>query len=745
MEQKLIIGLLCASVAMLLAPLVIWLAGKMGKHSNQQRKAFGLSAMLRIFLWLLGAVWCLRYAVGYFIIVSQQADAKLTVWEEIIDSLLRAMQTFSMGGDYTYYVAEGRNMMAYVFGGDSWLVPLYSWYHALLTIVAPIAGGAILFEILASIFPAIRLQLAYWCFWREKYYFSKINPAALALANSLQAGGGKHPVLIFTDAYGEDNGKKSPELLAEAKRLGAICIREDLGHIRKNCLGRRTFLLMDEQESRNLQTMAELTDPGNAPYLKEAEVCLFTNADTYVQLEQRLRQKLMHQYGFSQEELPVLIPVKPDRNLISNLLADVPLYEPLVGKGKKADGIRDLTVTILGSGAVGTEMFLSTYWFGQILDCNLKIRVVSLEPEDSFWSRMDGVNPEIRRSTIPGDPILRINRKGDMADVYCQVEYLQRDVHSSEFAGWLDDGQVPILESDYFLVAVGSDQENISVADGLRRAIGRHSLAAATPGRKVIAYVVYDADLSDTLNQQQFFGQAGQGAQVYLRAIGSLREVYSVRNVFMTEYDPFAQVAYEAYLTHQNRQKTAAAHEKRSKDDYKFWANMARSMHKKYKFFSLGLIDFSVFDTTPEGYAQGLKQARAAYNDLVSGKTRFTDSRQEAAHIALLHRMSWLEHRRWNAFTRVKGFRYTDLYDAYAASTGSYKEMDLKLHPCLVECDQAGIRAKMDVTGRITDQFSWEDRSDFDLLDDLSYDLYDKKLNDYDFKLYDYPLLCREE
>jgi hypothetical protein len=71
--------------------------------------------------------------------------------------------------------------------------------------------------------------------------------------------------------------------------------------------------------------------------------------------------------------------------------------------------------------------------------------------------------------------------------------------------------------------------------------------------------------------------------------------------------------------------------------------------------------------------------------------------------------------------------------------------MDLKLHPCLVECDQVGIRAKMDVTGRITDQFSWEDRSDFDLLDDLSYDLYDKKLNDYDFKLYDYPLLCREE
>lgn len=704
-----------------------------------ERKAFGMNAMLRIFLWLLGSVWCLRYAVGYFEIATGKADVSLTIWEEMVNSIIHAVDTFGMGDDYASYVGAGREMMAALFGEESVMVPLYSWYHTALTVIAPIAGGAILFEILASIFPTIRLQLSYWCFWREKYFFSKLNAQSLALAASIQADKEKHPVLIFTDA-GADGGS-SAEQREEAKRLGAICIQEDLGHIRKNRFGKRSFVLIEEEELANLQALAELTEEDNVSYLKGAEICLFTSGDAYVQLEKRMRHKLL-EMGVQKEELPVLIPVKSDRNLISLLLADLPLYEPLVGKEKKPDGTRDLTVTILGSGAIGTEMFLSAYWFGQILDCNLKIRVVSLEEEAAFWSRIDELNPEIRRTTVANDPILRINRKGDMGDVYCTVDYLRCDVHSSQFAQWLDGGEVPILEGDYFLVAVGADQDNISVADGLRRAIGRKGFGTQKTEQKVVAYVVQDSDLADTLNQQQLFDE--QGSQVYMRAVGSLREVYSVRTVFMTEYDPFAAASHEYYLSRQNREKTAQAHEKRSKDDYKFWANMARSMHKKYKIFSLDLITHSVFDSPPQLYAQRLLEARNAYNDLVSGQNPPADREQVASHIALLHRMAWLEHRRWNAFTRVKGFRHSDQYRVYAAQTGSYKHMDLKLHPCLVECDQKGIRAKISVTGEITEQFSWTDRSDFDLLDDLSYELKDENLNDYDFKLYDYPAICRK-
>ena len=73
--------------------------------------------------------------------------------------------------------------------------------------------------------------------------------------------------------------------------------------------------------------------------------------------------------------------------------------------------------------------------------------------------------------------------------------------------------------------------------------------------------------------------------------------------------------------------------------------------------------------------------------------------------------------------------------------------MSLKLHPCLVECDQKGLcSVKCD-----NDTIAWP-TEDLDCLDQLSKDLYEltwidkeakpdkqvKRYNDYDFKAYDY-------
>ena len=58
--------------------------------------------------------------------------------------------------------------------------------------------------------------------------------------------------------------------------------------------------------------------------LKKAEIFLFTNDDAYVQVEKNVRDKLK----FREEEMPTFIPVQSYRNLITNLLKDIPLYEP---------------------------------------------------------------------------------------------------------------------------------------------------------------------------------------------------------------------------------------------------------------------------------------------------------------------------------------------------------------------------------------------------------------------------------
>lgn len=746
-----IITLLCLSVAAVIVPSVIYFARKLvEKPAYGTYKKTTVSRMLLFSGCLIAAVWCLRYAVGYFSIVSADDNTvTLTWWEEIFNSLVHALQTFSMDEDYTDYILNGKEMLGTICGDNSVWIATYGLYASVLNFVAPIAGGAIIFEILASIFPKVRLQLSHLAFWKEKYYFSELNDASLALAKSvctIKVCSFMKPVIVFTDAYVDDEDEKGSEMLLEAKLLGAICIRDDLSHVKKNKFGMRKFFLIDEAESGNLQTLADLANSSNSTYLKKSEIYLFTNDDAYIQVERRVRDRLITDLKFTEEELPVFVPIQSYRNLISNLLVDVPLYEPLVGKDPDCLGNQTLTVSILGTGHIGTEMFLSTYWLGQILNCSLKVNVLSQESEEEFWSKIDYVNPEIRHTTIKDDPILRINRKGDIANVYCEVNYHQCDVKSSEFMSCLIDPEKKILDTDYFLVSLGTDEDNISVANTVRKYIGQYHIKVNEPIKTVIAYVVYDSELSKTLNRKKYYNFVNEKVDVYMQAIGSLHDVYSVRNVFLTDHEPFAQKAHEAYVAVQNREERAKTHRKRMNDDYKHWANLARGMHVKYKVYSMGMIKESLFDypNAIESYNEKLAKSYAEYKAVVSGQVEFISKDQENEHLMLLHKMAWLEHRRWNAFTRVKGFRSTTDYDVYAVPgvIGSYKQMDIKLHPCLVECDQKGIRANISSKGEIDVEslFQCDDRDDFDLLDDLSYDLYSKKYNDYDFKQYDYPI-----
>ena len=86
-----------------------------------------------------------------------------------------------------------------------------------------------------------------------------------------------------------------------------------------------------------VQTLADLANSSNSAYLKKAEIYLFTVDDAYVQVEKSVRNRLQLDLGFEDQELPTFVPILGYRNLISNLLVDIPLYEPLVGKPKNSN------------------------------------------------------------------------------------------------------------------------------------------------------------------------------------------------------------------------------------------------------------------------------------------------------------------------------------------------------------------------------------------------------------------------
>lgn len=739
-HATILLVLLNLSVLVFLLPFIVGVVSWLNRRKRESERTVPFNQKLIFFsVFLLFSEWTMRFVAGLYAVWYPLPEAEgLNAFETVFNSFIQTLLTFGVAEDFELYVASVKS--ATIFASGYVLGELYSAFAILLYCIAPVAGGAILFEILASIFPKIKLFFGNKMAFTEKYYFSELNDASLALARSIAkepSAPFKKPMLIFTDAYADDDDEKGNELLQGAKALGAVCVKDDLLHVAKSVRGKRTFFLIDAKPIGNLQTLADLSDGRESSCLKDATVYLFSENDLYTRVEGQVRESLL-EHGFAEEELPLIVPVLGSRNLVTNLLVDYPLYEPLIGKKAGEDGKKKLKVTVLGSGSVGTETFLSVYWFGQMLDTDLQITVVSKESEPSFRGRINGVNPEILRTAEKDDPILCYDRKGNKNDPYFTFRYICSDVTSDEFLKYVseEEDEDTLLDTDYFVIALGADEENMALAEKLRRRVGKYHLSAREERHTVIAYVIYDPALAATLNRS-CYQYAEKKADVFMRAVGSLDEIYSKENVFMSRRLDDAGRVSASYEIRKAEQKAIDKGLKtRMKDDYKYWASIARVMHLGYKVYSVGYFEKSIFDV------QGIDDPLYV-KDRLAGYERFRGLARgkEEGGQGLLHRLAYLEHRRWNAFTRVKGFRYSAEYLRYEKSTGSYKHMSLKLHPCLVECDDRGIRAELDEKGvPVQDSlFKEEDAERLDLLDELSYELYGKGLNSYDFKEYDYP------
>lgn len=734
--QTVLTVILMITSLLLFVSSIVWMIGRVirKKKAPEKYNKAGVSTALAFSGFLLLSIWLLRFAIGYSaIVVTEGNTTQLTPLEEFVNSLFGALRTFSMEENYAEYIMDIKDLIAEVVPNAHWSFSIIKTvaivYASVLNLIAPIIGGAIILEILASVFPKIRLRLWHWAIWRKKYYFSELNASSLALAKSIyKANKAEKPVLIFTDTYIDDEKEKEYELLLEAKQYGAICVRDDLAHVVKPLFGKREYYLMDENEFGNIQTLLGLTEENNIRFLKKANIYLFVQSDVYVQVEKQINEKLKSKTRgkvkeknkrivFKDGEIPTIIPVRGYRNLVHNLLVEVPLYEPLIHKKNK----EKLNVTIFGNGVIGTEAFLSTYWFGQLLiskvvdgkenveECELTINVVSKEDSDVFWSKIDYINSEIKDTLrvlngsdeTSNGKLLEYDAEGHTNAPYCNVRYIKADVKIDGFWESTSKEAKELLDSDYFIVAIGNDADNISVSDKLRRLIGKKHLEEKHDddvGQVVIAYAVFNSELATALNKQRHYSCRTKGkTDIYLYAFGSLNEVYSCDNVYMDKHKLFAEGIGAAYGKAQMCQKHIDDNKTRSENDnknYNYWADLARAMHINYKVFSLGLIDKSVFDYSLDDFESredDIKEQCKIYWQIalsqhgiikIGNKLKLTYEDVELKK----HILAWLEHRRWTAFTRTMGYQYTGEFRRnLQLNDENHKNMELKLHPCLIE------------------------------------------------------------
>ena len=708
----------------LFASSIVWMISKAirNKKAPEKYNKAGVSTALVFSGFVLLSIWLLRFAVGYFaIVVSKDGTMHLTPLEEFANSLFKALRTFSMEEEYAEYIMSIKALIVEVVPNTHWSFSIIKTvaivYASVLNLIAPVVGGAIILEILASVFPKMGLRWSYFFIKRPKYFFSELNPASLSLAKSIyNKEKSEKPILIFTDTYVDNEKEKEYELLLEARKYGAICIRDDLAHVRKAKYGKRAYFLMEENEFGNLQTLMGLTEDHNVKYIRDAYIYLFVQSDAYVQVEKQINEEFKEEKKkelLKGSEKPTIVPVNGYRNLVQNLFVEIPLYEPLINKKDNTK----LNVTILGNGIIGTEAFLNAYWFGQMMisrddngkksmsECEMTINVVSKDSEEVFWSKIDYVNPEIKGTVeVLGNCIdsnenelLCYDSAGHKNNPYCRVRYIQADVKVGGF--WDSDSEEmqQLLDSDYFIVALGNDADNISVGDKLRLLIGKKHLTDADEivGQVIIAYAVFNSDLVKTLNNQRHYQCRSKGRNdIYMYAFGGLENVYSYDNIYMSKYKLLAEGTGAAYDKSQMHQKHIDDHIKRSKNDnknYSHWADLARAMHIKYKVFSLGLVDKSVFDySTTQLHGTDIEDKCKLYQQVVlnQSKEELSDDLKliyDDIHLKQ-HLLAWLEHRRWTAFTRTMGYQYSGEFKKNLQLNGeNHKNMELKLHPCLIE------------------------------------------------------------
>ncbi len=825
--------LLCISVVAFVWALCkfVWMFAK-PYYTRRRKEYIGIKNptrdIMRIALLILFAVWMSRFAVGLavdlFDINASDELGDIPCWNQFGYSLLHALMSFSMDEAFEVYRNAGEQMMEKLCHAP-WLTTAFAVYSAVLNVAAPIVGGAIILDIIAELSPQVHFLFAKEFFLREKCYFTALNEQSLSLAKDIVSSKNYHnSTIIFTDAYADDEKEDSTELLLHAKALGAICLKDDLLHIsieRFFKFKTTRIFLSDKKENTNLETLSKLLSRKKRSFFKNLEIYVFSSdrnndnnkvsfledevfyinnrklaelkeqdsagikkitekTDKKIQKkktdakkkkeEEKLEKRLLKKYP-----IPRVTPVNGVRNMAQNLFRDIPLFEVLCKNQKKEkDEEEKLRLTILGSGVIGTEIFLNAYWMGQMLNVVLEITIVSKESKEEFANKINFLNPEILKTIIiknvdetkegisdnciDRDDVLTI-KPDEKAEPYAYLTYLPENVMSSEFMLRIRDNEdkYKIIDSDYFVVALGSDEDNFTVADKLRQMIGYYHLNndSAKDKKAIISYVIYNSELCSALNKKcrhDNVCRAQDSAEydIYMHAFGAMDEVYSMKNVMFDGIRDDAEQIGSDYQK-KNRDKNKAY----SPDSIKRWKNIstqyyvyradiARRLHLDYKMFSADCLNPSLFHTKDDSdYRKNIANAKEEYKAFINSIEKDKDD------FDLLHKLAWLEHRRWNAFMRVCGFFHPDDFGKYMKLQNDLHDADehkflmLKLHPCLVESDIDGIHAKLDDAGKIIESEQLRTSEMTDRLDLATIKRNELKGNpqiaEHDFKRWDYP------
>ena len=276
---------------------------------------------------------------------------------------------------------------------------------------------------------------------------------------------------------------------------------------------------------------------------------------------------------------------------------------------EREDGKKVISAAIVGLGRYGIELLKALSWYCQLDGYTVKINVFDNSP--TAMEEFVDMCPDLMSE--------KYNGRDNNGDAEYDITIHQGiDVYSDEFI----QKMLAIKDLTYIFICLGDDETNLKNAVRIRSLCERNMKY-----KPDIETVVYDSDIKNNMNCNPGVSDMGVHnfkKQPYnIHMIGDLENFYSVETIIESEL-----------IT-----EGIGVHMRYANDDEEFWkyeynyrSSIAKALHERLR-RKLGLD--------------------------IPGVCKPWDERTEEEKLAI----GKVEHRRWNAYMRSEGYRYSGSKD----------------------------------------------------------------------------------
>lgn len=558
------------------------------------------------------------------------------------------------------------------YSDNSWLT-LYRAFLMVFMLISPVFTATFLL----SFFQKVRVwfELVIHPF-RSRYVFSELNDATYSVAKNIFDQVKKDredkekerkdklskPLIIFTDVYSDSSNESQSELVEKAKSLGAFCLKDDVLSMQmafkwnyptvynmcrwvykklhsekiSNWYQRikedtKVYLMLaDYDDYSNVQTLCALSEEKNLDNARKTfgrniHVHVFFGDDSYNHAYKSARELIyINEEKNGKSSFQEINRNNWKQDVIHQLLQKTPLFEGVLDKTVRGKPVK-LSVSVIGAGKFGTEMFLNSYWCGQMIGVDLHLNVLSLkETKEEFIKRINRISPEIIESTQIYSELLRItpeDKEAHYSAPYFKFGYFTGDVFEHKPDEIVFDNGNKLLESDYIFVSLGKDESSIDFAQSIQREL----CIERFPRKPIIVCVVNNNDVYKSLQTYKHLQNeiakenSKEDENSNVRYLGITEYAYSYETVFKEDLKKADGKTRELYKKMNSRHGN-----KREDDEYEFNSSRARALHKKYRVFSAFNVAYNVDKYKDEHYplkedkSPDFENAEITYNNIIS-------------------------------------------------------------------------------------------------------------------------------